>query len=139
MSPVPLFIAALEYSPGKDLNGRDFYWVRLRVLVEGATQLWTEEGATAQNLVSEYLEPNEISVHNTATTPHGLIARINVAETALSDFVEYTPTFTDGLSLRTFLNVCSPDKKTLFDTDNCWNSLILSGRPLQSWFEELVS
>jgi hypothetical protein len=70
MSPIPLFIAALEYSPGKDLK------------------LWTEEGANAENLLSEYLEPNEISVHSVTETPHGLVARINVANTALSDFVE---------------------------------------------------
>lgn len=139
MTPQPLFIAAVEYSPGKDLNGHDFYWVRLRVLVEGPGSLWTEEGATAQNLVAEYLEPNEIVIHGVPKAmPHGLVARINVSETALSDFVEYTPTFTGGLSIRTFLNVCDMDKRTLFDRDNCWNSLILSDRPLQSWFEDLV-
>lgn len=140
MTPQPLFIASLEYSPGKDLNGHDFYWVRLRVLVEGPGSLWTEDGATAANLVAEYLEPNEITIHGAPkATPHGLVARINVSETALSDFVEYTPTFSGVLSLRTFLNVCGTDKRTLFDSDNCWNSLILSGRSLQSWFEDLLS
>lgn len=123
---------ALEYAPGRRLDDTSCTYVRIRLLVEGAAgdQLWTDEAD-----IADCLAANEISVHGIK----GQVARINVAATALSDFEEWNGSPVDGLRLRTFLNVLGPDGQSIFGADDCWNTLLISGRPLNYWYKQLVA
>ena len=138
---VPLFIASLEYAPGETIQGRQVQWVRLRVLVENGLTLWQEDGADEKNLVADYLEPNDIVVHGIVTegdfkAEAALVARIDVAKTNLADFSDYKPGVNE-LTLRTFLTVCDGEDQSLFEGDDAWARITLSGRPLCYWYEQL--
>jgi hypothetical protein len=145
---VPLFIASLEYAPGETIQDRQVQWVRLRVLVENGNTLWQEDGADEKNLVADYLEPNDIVVHGIVTEGDfkaskgafgenkALVARIDVSKTNLVDFSEYKPGVNE-LTLRTFLTVCDGEDQSLFEGDDAWARITLSGKSLYYWYEQL--
>jgi hypothetical protein len=140
-----IFAAALQYSPGKRLDGSPCTYVRFRVIVEGAADLWTDEDLSA-------LEANEIATRSIKEVDGIQLVRIDAAATDLSSFVEWTPS-ADGspselstgspsadpesLTLRTFLNVLGPDGKSLFGQDDCWNTIRIGDKPLNYWFHQL--
>ncbi len=136
MAATIICAGALEYAPGRKLDDSPCTYVRLRLLVEGAKgdQLWTED---ADASVPDCLDANEIAVHGI----NGQAARINVAATALADFEEWSgvQSADQGLRLRTFLNVLGPDGQSAFGPDDCWNTLTISGRPLNYWYGLLSS
>ena len=135
MSETTICAGAVEYSQGKRLDGTTCTYVRLRLLVDG-DRLWIED---AEALVAECLATNEISVHELSIVDGTHVARINCAETALSDFEEWDGAHSGGLRLRTFLNVLGTDGKSLFAKDDCWDSIILEGRPINYWYEKLTA
>lgn len=130
-----LFAGALEYAPGQRLDGRKCTFVRFRVIVDGADGLWVEDDGTAE----EHLEVNEIAVRSIKEVGGVTVARINAAATDLSGFVEWAPGVNDQLTLRTFLNVLGPDAKSLFDGDDCWQTISIGGKSLTYWYELVAS
>lgn len=128
-----LFAAALEYAPGSRLDGQKCTYVRLRVIVDGADGLWTEE----EGSVAEHLEANEISVGHVDEVDGVHVVRIDAAATDLSGFVDWTPGCASELTLRTFLNVLGPDGASLFDADDCWKTIRIGDRPLDYWYSHI--
>jgi hypothetical protein len=142
ISNMKLFAAALEYAPGRRLDGQVCTYVRFRVIVDGADELWAEDDGSA----AEHLEANEIFVRHIEEVDGVHVARIDAAATDLSGFTEWAPgcasefsTGTGILTLRTFLNVLGPDGASLFDADDCWQTIRIGGRPLAYWYECLAS
>lgn len=124
---------AIEYSAGRRLDETPCTYVRFRLLVEGVRgdQLWTEEEGAS---VAECLGANEIVTHGI----EGPAARIRVAATNLADFEDWSPGMS-SLCLRTFLNVLGPDGKSIFGADDCWDTIIISGKPLNHWYTLLAA
>ena len=126
-----IFAAALEYAPGKRLDGSPCTYVRFRVIVEGAADLWTDEDLSA-------LEANEIATRSIKEVDGIQLVRIDAAATDMSGFLEWSPEADpESLTLRTFLNVLGPDGKSLFGQDDCWNTIRIDDRPLNYWFHQL--
>jgi hypothetical protein len=126
-----IFAAALQYSPGQRLDGSECTYVRFRVIVEGAADLWTDEDLSA-------LAANEIAARSIKEVDGIQIVRIDAAATDLSGIVEWTPEAdSESLTLRTFLNVLGPDGKSVFGMDDCWNTISIGDRPLNYWFEQI--
>lgn len=130
-----LFAAALEYAPGKRLDGQPCTFVRFRVIVDGSDGLWTEDEGSA----AEHLEANEIVIRSIKEVNGVSVARINATETDLSGFVEWAPDLGSQLTLRTFLNVLGSDGKSLFDSDDCWQTISIGGQSLTYWYELIVT
>jgi hypothetical protein len=127
-----IFAAALEYAPGLRLDGSPCTYVRFRVIVEGAADLWSDEDLSA-------LEVNEIAIRSIKEVDGIHIVRIEAAATDLSGFVEWIPSEADpeSLTLRTFLNVLGTDGKSVFGHDDCWNTISIGDRSLNYWFEQI--
>lgn len=125
---------ALEYSQGKRIDNSPCTYVRLRLLVDGL-RLWIEE---PQIDVGECLAINEISVHGTAIYNGVAITRIDCATTKLQDFEEWT-VGAQGLHLRTFLNVLRSDGSSVFGKDDCWNTIMVEGKPVNYWYSKIAN
>ena len=108
----------------------------MRVIVDGA-DLWSEADPAAA------LAENDISTKSLVIHDNVAIAIIDTAITDLSQFADYEPG-TDQICIRTFITIrdssCSlgTGDATIFDRDDCWDSIQLGPKSCSHWYKAAV-
>lgn len=102
----------------------------MRVIVEGA-DLWTEDDPASALKESEIITKSLIICEGAA------VAIIDTAATDLSQFAEYTPG-TNQICVRTFLTIRDTFGASIFDRDDCWDTIKIGPKSCSDWYK-LVS